>query len=163
MKEVKQYVAFDGEVFDSEDECLKYEFTFKRIPSSVRFFDSDKNEIPFSVDVHSCSLDDIDKEMEDIYNKAFFMFLENTPSLQEDIDTMYGRWGFPDEFRYASDDDRSYRFYNLAEGVAPGLYEYSNETWCEWVKVDLKREEEDLEAAKQRILGIKEMLKGANL
>jgi len=162
MKEVKQYVAFDGEVFDSKEECLKYEFTFKRIPSSVRFFDIDKNEIQINID-DNCSIDDIDKIMESVYDKAFFMFLVDTPSLQDDINTMYERWGFPDEFRYASDEDRSYRFYELSGGVAPGLYEYSNETWCEWVKIDLKREEEDLEAARQRILGIKEMLKGANL
>ena len=163
MKEVKQYEAFDGEVFDSQEECLKYEFSFKRIPSSIRFFDIDMNEIPFDVDMNNCTIDDIDIAMQSIYDKAFFMLLENTPSLQEDINTMYDRWGFPCDFKDAY-DDTGYRFYDLAEGVAPGLYEYNNDdSYYDWVKVDIKREEEDLEAARQRILGIKEMLKGAKL
>lgn len=103
MEKIIIYRAFDGEKFDSEEECLDYENKIAHIPSSIHFKNIDGED-------YVCSTPE---EVESAYQGCSYIKIDNTPSWKEDIDFLYSYYGF------------------CINEPTPGLYQYNWESY-EW-------------------------------
>lgn len=111
MKKVTIYRAFDGEDFETEQDCRKYEADalacMHEIFEKVHFFDACMGLMPAPEE------DDVDAYLdafEAAYDKALYMFIVERPS-EKALDFIYGYLGMfslPNGvglFKYDEDDD----------------------------------------------------------
>lgn len=98
MKKVITWVAFDGEEFSSEEECVQYE---ERLDRALKTFIFYKNGSPIPCN----SLE----ELEAAYNLSEVIRINDYPYWKEDLDFIDAYWGWlipdaPGLYRYNEDD-----------------------------------------------------------
>lgn len=111
MEQYIQWRAFDGELFESEEECVAYEASLKRSLETFIFY-KDGSPIP----CHS------PEDLGVAYNLSDVMRIKDVPYWGEDLDFVDSYWGWliPD---------------------APGLYRYNEKDrlWEEIEENELQR------------------------
>lgn len=110
MEQYIQWRAFDGELFESEEECAAYEARLERSLETFTFY-KDGSPIP----CHSL------EDLEQAYNLSDVIRIKDVPYWKEDLGFIDSYWGWliPD---------------------APGLYRYNEEDllWEEIEESELK-------------------------
>ena len=146
MKEITMYQALDGEVFDSAFECEEYERRHYTPPESIKFYDIDMHELRMTSTPGDYSENELCEMMDNIYNRAWYVVLKESPSLSKDIEDMH------DVFGYLAD---------IPADAKPGLYWYIGDSFSypDWEPVDLDVEQEKCEETMARIAALRNLIK----
>ena len=82
------YVAEDGKVFRSEDECRAYEYRQNHLPKSILWFDDAGRPIQPNTA----------EEIEEAFNRVRFWKQLDLPSRVDDLNHMYHTFGFGEQY-----------------------------------------------------------------
>lgn len=146
MKEITMYEAFDGEIFDSAFECEEYERRHYTLPESIKFYDIDMCELRMTSTPGDYSETELYEMVDNIYNRAWYVVLKESPSLSKDIENMH------DVLGYLSD---------IPSDAKPGLYKYAGDSFghSDWIPVNLDTEQEKCEEQMARIAALRNLIK----
>lgn len=112
MITVLVYVADDGKVFRSKEECRAYEYRQNHLPESIQWFDGARRPIqPTTTD-----------EIEEAFEKVRFWKQLDLPSRVDDLNHMYHTFGFGEP--------------NMRPGtwLYIGDARYPSDEWSEWLE-----------------------------
>ena len=111
MTEITRYVAFDGEEFEYEDECLEYERK-ENLKNSYGFQAYDRN----AREIHPTEYCDL----EDFVNEMSFLKITDTNGWSDFVDLC--------------DDNRVYFYDEMKEFCEKGLYYHDEDQdyWYNW-------------------------------
>ena len=110
MTEYTTYVAFDGEEFDDEDDCLAYERKLQATNFKGEIFFYDINRKPVPLDIG---------DLDDVY----FVNIETERACQWFVDRCHD---------CGSTHPWSYNPYRKEEFPLTGFFYYSDEEWHHW-------------------------------
>lgn len=146
MKEITRYEAFDGKIFDSAFECEEYERRYYTLPESIKFYDIDVCELRMTSTPGDYSETELCEMMDNIYNRAWYVVLKDSPSLFKDIKDMHDVFGY---------------FCDIPADAKPGLYQYSGDHYGhpDWDPVDLDVEQGKCEEMMARIAALRNLIK----